>query len=644
MADLQQLETALRNADAAGDVSAAQFLAGEIMKARGSGDGLSADNPAKKPPAPYVPSGERKGPDSVFDTSPEMLAGNPLTRFATGAASPFLGLAQLASHLQQPLYEKVGIPLRPADTMDELIRRNAELREQGRAAQGDEGLDVEHTAGAVLAPTNMLFGKVPAAATLPGRVKQGAVVGAAAGAATPVESGDFADTKATQIGLGAGAGAVLPVATAALAKGGKMLYHGLVEPVVNPAAIKGRAYLEAAGDKVDDIIELLTRNKQIVPGSRPTAGEAAEPASRAEFSALQESAKKAAPSAYFGREEGNNQARIDALREFAGNPAKRAAAVADRTAAAGPHYELGESQRLPFDVLQFGELAKRPSTRAAITRAQRLIEEETGQKVKIPDMVKDQTVTGAEAQKIKLAFDDLIKLFPKSGMDSAELEAIKNTRGAYIKWMEENFPALREARTAYKAASAPINQMDVGEALVEKLTPALREEAKQRAGVFAGAVRDSASTIKKATGEPRFTKLEDVLTGRQLQTVHNVQDDLARSSRHMELARAGGKAGPNALDLATGNLEREAGGKMPNLLHRGAMLANAIITRLEGRVNKRLAAEMAAEMLDPPKVGESLAAAKARALRAKVISEAIHRQLNAAIAGGVTAAGQTQGE
>src|SRR5690242_13317953 len=42
MADLSQLETALRNADAAGDTQAAQILAAEITKARGSqGSGVA---------------------------------------------------------------------------------------------------------------------------------------------------------------------------------------------------------------------------------------------------------------------------------------------------------------------------------------------------------------------------------------------------------------------------------------------------------------------------------------------------------------------------------------------------------------------------------------------------------------------------
>lgn len=642
MADIGQLEQALRNADKAGDAQAARILAAEILKQRGGAAPLSPDKPAEKPAAPFVPSGEKGLPSSIWDTSPEMLAGNPLTRFATGAAAPVLGLMQLGAHVQQPVYEKLGIPLKPADFMDTLIRRNAELRNAGREAQGDSGMDVPYTAGMVMSPTTLAAGKIPAAATLPGRMVQGAAIGAAAGGATPVEGGDYESTKTAQTGGGAAAGAILPAVTAGISKVGRGVYHGLIEPWARPAAIKGRAYLEAAGDKADEIVNLLTRNRQIVLGSAPTAGEVAAPAGRTEFSALQRSAEKAAPSSYFARAEEQNAARIAALDTFAGNPAKRAAASAVREAKAGPLYEKGYASttfaKIPQDLLE------RPSMQAALKRAERLAEEknQTFGALAKPGVLSGSA--GEDAYRLKQAFDDLIKLSPRGGMDTAELQAIKDTRSEYIKWMEAQFPRLATARAVYKGASAPINQMDVGEELTRRLTPALREEGKQRAGVFANALRESTGVVKKATGEPRFGSIEDVLTGRQLQTVHNVQEDLARSDLYQHLARAGANAGPNALDLATGNLEREAGGKLPNLLHRGAMIANAIITRLEGKVNRKLAAEMAVEMLNPPTVAGSLQTARQETLRNKMLAAAIERQLQTTTAGGTLAVGQAQGE
>lgn len=607
---------------------AAKDASGKYMVLRGTGSQEPTGTQSQKPPVKFTPSGEK---DQLSWASPEMIAGQPFMRFAKGAAGPFLGMQQLAANA-------MGM----GKDVNAQAKQYEDLTKAGTEAMGGGAQGVE-TAGSMLSPAFLKAAQaIPAGGRLVTRTAQGAGFGAAGGATAPVTDGgnDFWNSKLEQTGEGTAFGTVLPGVAQGVGKAAKTAYRGLIEPWANPAAIKGREYLNAAGDKIEEIKNLLTRNKltggaeEIVAGSKPTAGEAAAPAGRAEFSALQESARKAQPSAYVERADSQNAARVESIKDWAGNPAKRAEAVAAREAAAKPHYDLGESQRLPFDVLAFGELTNRPSTQAAVKRAQRLIQEKTGQQVDIPELVAGQQVTGADAQKVKLAFDDLIKLFPKSGMDSAELAAIKDTRGAYVKWMEENFPALREARRTYKEKSAPINQMDTGEALLEKLTPALREDAKPRSAVFAGAVRDSASTIKKATGEPRYTELSDVLAHRQLQSTHNVVEDLARSDRHQELARAGAGSA-NALDMASNNLVRE-GGKPPSFLHRGAMIANYIIARMEGKVDRKLASEMAAEMLNPPGVAKSLAEAQTREARNKALADAIHHWQRPAIAGGAS--------
>lgn len=577
-----------------------------------------------KAPTKFTPSGDKP------DQSAALLSANPSVRFAKGAAMPILGTAQLVDNA-------FG-----GSTMNEILESNAKLQKEGMEAVGDAGFDWAGLAGNVLSPMSLATMKLPLAQTTKGKVGQNIAIGAGAGATTPIENGgeNFWADKGAQTGIGAVAGALATPAGALVSKVGRMGYHGVIEPLTNPAAIKGRAYLTAAGDKVDEIIDLLLKNKQIVKGSAPTAGEAAVPAGRAEFSALQEGAAKVQPSEYLARSDSQNAARVEALGEWAGNPAKRAEAAATREAASKPLYQAGTVALPPnADKVPFQELLKHPSMKAATTRAEKLIEEKTGQKINIQGS--GHQVTGSEAQQIKLAFDDLIKVYPKSAADTAELDAIKATRAAYIKWMEARFPVLSDARTTYKAASAPINQMDIGEELVNKLTPALRDDGAQRAGVFAGAVRDSTSTIKKATGEPRFEKLEDVLTGRQLQSVHNVTDDLARSDRHRDMARRGSQAAPDAISLASNNLEQQTGGAFPNLLHRGAMLANAIINRLEGRVNKKLAAEMAAEMLNPPQVGNAIVEAKAHAAKNKLLAEEIRRVSRAALGSGVSV---SQGE
>lgn len=668
------------------------------------------------PTEPFVPSGEKGIPDHIFDVKdPATIAANPITRFAYGAAEPFLGIMQLNQKVN-PFQRMLGLQ----DAMDPTIKSMNDLIKQGREKIGDEGLDLERTAGNVLSPGNLATAKMPLPKSLPGRMGQGAGIGAAAGGSMPVENTqDYAGEKALQVGGGAVVGGAFPAVSAALSKAGNMGYHGFVEPWANPAAIKGRAYLSAAGDKADEIINLLAQNKQRVPGSAPTAGQAAVPAGRAEFAALQKSAEKVEPSAYLSRSDAQNAARREAVERIAGTQTERNAEQATRKASAGPYYERGFETKLPKPEPKLGNVHKggeathwdidpgaipgepqfiyrdqaaviehangrfsaaylggkpigdpkgyntseearaaveaffqkhpmdgfkglieRPSMKAAIKRAEQLIKERTGTVVKLGGS--GHSLSGREAQDLKLAFDDMVKHGKKSGIETAELTALLNTRKAYVDWMEESFPDLKAGREAYKAGSQRINQMDVGETLKNKLVPALSDEAKQRSTVFAEAVRNAPSTLKKATGEPRFSQMDEVLTPRQLRSVGQVQDDLANTTRFEDMAKRG-SGSADATHMATANLEQQAGGKMPNLLHRGAMLANAIISRLEGKVNRELAAEMAVEMLDPPTVANSLRSAKASDARNKQLVEAILRQMRPALAG-TAAASVSQGE
>lgn len=573
---------------------------------------IVGDGPAKQPPM-FTPSGEKEE--------------QPIP---TGLESLGAGMDDIVSGVKQQALKGPS----PEAAKEFTAQKTDEkaLYEKGR--QG-AGIDPARIAGSTMFTSPAMMFPGGASESWLRRWLSSGGAGATAGAMEFAPEGKSAGENML---VGGGVGLTVPAAAAAVGKGARTIYHGILEPAseAGQTAIKGRAYLDSAGNASDRIIDLLARNKQIVAGSAPTAAEAAMPAGRAEFSSLGASAARVKPSEYLARTDSQNAARIEALDEFAGNPAKRAAAVEARQAAADPHYVAGTAASTgDLDALK--PLLERPSMKSVLNRTETLLAEQNKAFPPLFDKAgKARALSGEEAQAMKLAFDDVIKLSPKGGMDTMELRAMKATRNAYVEWLESKFPDLKAGRAAYREGSAPINQMDVGEALKEKLVPALREEGNQRASVFSQAARDSASTIKNATGQPRFKDLQDVLTGRQLQNTTQIQDDLARVDRNADMARKGAGAGPNALDLATQSAERELGGKLPGLLNRGVMIANAIVARMEGKINSKMAAEMAVEMLDPPKVGEALAVAQARRLRNQQLAEEIVRMQRPAAVGGAT--------
>lgn len=573
----------------------------------------------------FVPSGEKGLPWG------DIVAGNPVTRFALGAASPFLGITQFGDN---------GPDLKQLESM----------KRRGMKLSGDE-TDLLGFAGTVFSPAFLAAAKaIPGATTYIGKILQGMGIGAGAGLTTPVtEEGDFASKKAIQTGVGAAGGATISAIAPFLAKTGKIAYSAAIEPWLDPAAIKGRAFLDAAGGKADEIIALLRGNKEIVPGSLPTAGEAAVPAGRSEFAALQRSASNVKPSDYLARADEQNAARMGAVRGVGQDEVAIKAAKDARDAAATPLYESARAQSVKADGFLKSMLA-RPSMNKALSRAEELAREQAQQFAIGKDKPASEVVSKilnasgqpafstiipasaaeypvASLHNIKMALDDMVKNPERFSIGASEVNAINNTRKSFLSWLGNKVPEYDAARMTYAQKSKPINQMEIGQYLESKLVPALSDDAKQKAATYATALRDAPGTIKRATGTPRFDKLMEVLTPDQVAIVNSVRDDLARGARFEAMASKGAKAAPNAIQLASGSMEQEAGGKIPNLLHRGAMVANAIITRLEGKVNSKLAAEMASEMLYPAKVATSLTQARMQEARNKSFAAAIQRYL-----------------
>ena len=123
--------------------------------------------------------------------------------------------------------------------------------------------------------------------------------------------------------------------------------------------------------------------------------------------------------------------------------------------------------------------------------------------------------------------------------------------------------------TSYSDYSKKLNRMEIGDYLVNKLqTPMGKEDA----GAFATAVENAAQTIKKSTGIPRFDKLSDVLTPKEVSSVNNVLADLKRSSKADELAKK-----VASLDISGPDVAKEA----PQFLDRTFTVMKAAVEYLQ---------------------------------------------------------------
>lgn len=527
------------------------------------------------------------------------LASNPAP-IVQAWADPWIGIAQTA-------FEALG----QGDKVTPAIQAQEARYQQSRGADAGT-FDPIRTAASVLNPLPIKgAAAVKPAATIGKRILQGAGIGGAGAASQPVYGEDFWGDKGRQAATGAALGGSLPLIADIILKTLRAGYH-VIEPRLSGGLdmIVGRTANKAAGDRQEAVVQALEDAKQFVPGSHPTAGEAAVPAGSAEFAGLQRVTEGRDPSGYLARDAEQAGARRASIREFGKDKAALEKARAERSANAAKNYEAAYATDLKADP-ELAQIAQNPYFKDALPEAVKLHKAEQA-KVKAaggaPKEVKDDVTRFLHF--VKLAMDGKIGATGKDALDRTQREAVAGAKDQLVAWLGKKNPAYDKARTAFAADSAPINQMEVGQALEKKLESSLTTEGgaaskAQRAELFAGAVREAPSTVKKATG-PRFAELEEALTPDQVEKVRGVVKDMARSADYEEMGKRGAEA---ARRLIGETLDPK---QIPPMLHRPTMLANAALRRIQGSAEGKTLDLVAKKMQDPKEMARIMRAASAQ--------------------------------
>ena len=600
-------------------------------------------------PQPAQP--EQQQPDEA-----DILAGSPGMRFALGAASPALGLTQLGAeavgaggvteHLKR-LEQMKRRGMTPAAevtrlkqsrellaqmpgyeaTIAQIDKQIADLGDSPSARPEDAGFDAAGLSGTVMSPAVLGAMKIPAAASVLGRSAQGAGIGAALGAASPVVGGDdYWGHKAAQTTTGAVLGGVIPPAID-IGRKAYQIGRKVIDPLLPGGAERGaaRVLADVAGPKRAAIEAELAKNQVLVPGSQPTAPEAAARAGSPEFSALQRIAADHRPSVYSDIAKSQEVARQVAVQGVGKTPEALKAAEVARAATGRANYgAVADDVVVPAD-RQINAILDRPSMTKAIARAKELTAEQGG---KWPGA--GGGVTVQNMQNLKMALDDMVRDPATFGIGASEVNAIQKTRGEFVNWLSKASPKWERARSVYAQQSRPINEMQVGQELEKALTKPIGDG--ERSGVFASAIREAPRTIKRATGQPRFDELSDVLSPKNLADVKSVLADLSRKAEFDRLAplgRAKAAEGAEAFGLpATGPL------------HQQYMIFKTVLGRVSKALNEKSLDTMA-DALQLPSATLKLLQSAPTAQRNAVIDQIIRAKIGrGAIAATTSMAGQ----
>lgn len=441
----------------------------------------------------------------------------------------------------------------------------------------------------------------PAATTLAGRAADiatrtagGAISGAVtAGTADPEHAVDGALVG----GLSPMAVKVVHGTLSTAGRGARGVAHGAraaIEPFTDAGrkAIAARTINNAARDPA--VVQRLAGATELVPGSAPTAAQVAD---NGGIAALERAIAARRPTEFADRAVQQSTARARVVEDIAGDAGKKELFGQARRKAAEDLYERAFAAPLVMDDLppavrgEMSKLLKMPAVQAGL-RAARQNAQNYGMSIGNEGSV-------AGLHQAKLAMDDMIQeLSGATGAQANKAAAITAARGRLVTFIEKISPDYAEARATYAAMSRPINQMDTGQALLEKLRPALADSGavtRENANAFAQALRNGDQTVKQATG--RSMRFGDVMDPQQAESLNAVARDLARKVNAQDLGRG---VGSNTFQqFAMNNIAEQAGA--PRAV--GAFLNAPILTKLpralyEG-AEEKIETEIARALLNP---------------------------------------------
>lgn len=456
-------------------------------------------------------------------------------------------------------------------------------------------------------------GFIPGAATLGGA----AAIGAGTGLLAPIGEGNVATGKLRS----AAVGGLLGPATVLAGRGahaGVNALKGIVEPFTDAGqnAIVGRTLNRFATDAQRAAQDALSA-RPAVSGYQQTLAEATQDPGLA---TLQRAVMNTDAAAQIGAVERANAGLLkDAIGGIAGDDVAMAAAKAARESATDALYKSADNVTLPITP-ELKELLKRPVIRSAMNEA-RTNAANKGENLFVGMGKKASAVTGKTLHQIKMAIDDA---YEAAAPGSAARRAIGQAKKDYLDWVETRISDYGQARQTFAAMSAPVNQMEIGGLLANKLSPALDDFAETgglRGAMFAQSLRNPEAIVKQATGHSG--SLAKILRPDQLQTIEGVGKTLADRASAQNLARPVGTN--TAQNLSAQNLMRQIAGPLglpqsfteaqfwPTMLRLPGMVMKA----QEPSINQKLANAI----VDPKLAAQLMASGVPREQVGKIIQQ-----------------------
>lgn len=468
---------------------------------------------------------------------------------------------------------------------------------------------------------------VPGANTIAG----GAALGALTGAVQPTVEGESRLANAVVGGI---AGGAVPAAV----RVGKTVKAAAIDPFTEAGRtrIAGGVLNRTAGD-ANAAAAKMAAAKGVTPGFNPTAGQVADDAG---IATLERTVRQSTPGAFGEVEQSQRQALADAVRGIGGDDVARNAAVQSRDSAAEALYgQAFKSDAMRQDIAnqalkvraniatgglgvgqaraaeQMGgdlatpglrDLAQRPMFRQAIEQARTLA---ANKGVTINDPL--QSLEGLHY--IKLALDDMANPQAATAMGRNASAAVNSMRTSLTDELAKVSPLYGNARQTFSDMSRPINQMDIGRALAERLIPAGYRDMPSPLQIngqsYARALIDQGDDIARNVTGMKGARLESIMEPDQMQALRGVVSDLQAVKAGENLGR--GPGSDTMQKIAMSHISAEAG--IPNWMASVARVPGGWAKRagdvLYGDSDRQVQAMMAELLKNPQQAAKAMQAA-----------------------------------
>ena len=196
------------------------------------------------------------------------------------------------------------------------------------------------------------------------------------------------------------------------------------------------------------------------------------------------------------------------------------------------------------------------------------------------NQVKAGLEASSSAQQVSSVLDNL-----KDLISSKDNKFIVKNLVDVKKTIEQALPGYQQAQQVFAAASPPVNQAKVLNAMTNVLEQPLG--AGERAGPFATVLgRGESALLKKATGEARYSDLSQVLTPQQMGVVKGVEAELKRDAEVVRQTQAGADAMKIILEANQSNF------RLPSFLDVKVTLTNQMLDILKDRMSANVLKEL----------------------------------------------------